>query len=171
MDRACHRLLGQLLAEFALVFPLAMTVLFGTISLGLYVFYSQEVTNAAREAARYAAIHSSTAQCPTVSWRDPQLPLNSYYRCDSPDDSANTWPAMTAFARSKVWGINPASVMVNACWSGYVGQGGSGPTYDQTAGTGTYRQCMIATIDPVASAGTLPCQSALTRSGDDTASD
>ena len=49
---------GQALAEFALVFPIAMAVIFGIIVFGLWVFYQQQLTNVAREGARYAAIHS-----------------------------------------------------------------------------------------------------------------
>jgi Flp pilus assembly protein TadG len=59
-----ERARGQALAEFALVFPIFALVLFGVISLGLWVFYQQQLSGAAREAARYAAIHSSSAQCP-----------------------------------------------------------------------------------------------------------
>ena len=44
-----------------------MMLIFGIISTGLWVFYQQQLTNVAREAARYAAIHSSTAICPTAS--------------------------------------------------------------------------------------------------------
>jgi len=62
---------GQALVEFALVFPIFMMLLMGIVMFGLYVFYNQQLTNAVREAARYASIHSSTAQCPTVSRLDP----------------------------------------------------------------------------------------------------
>ena len=65
----------------------------------LWVFYQQQLTNVAREAARYAAIHSSTAICPTASWRDPNAPPASYplapYQCDGP---AQGWPKTTAHA-------------------------------------------------------------------------
>ena len=90
---------GQSLVEFALVLPLFVVVLSGIISLGIGVFYQQQLTNAAREAARYAAIHSATSQCPTTSWRDPNLSrlpddfdLNNYYACDPP---YLQWPEMT----------------------------------------------------------------------------
>ncbi len=49
------------------------------IVLGLGVFYQQELTNVAREAARYAAIHSATAQCPTVSNLVPGPSARTYY--------------------------------------------------------------------------------------------
>lgn len=171
---------GQALTEFALVLPMALVLFFGIISLGLYVFYSQEVTNAAREAARYAAIHSSTAQCPTVSWRDPSVPPNSYYRCDSPNDSRDPypWPNMTDAARSKVFGIAPTSVMINACWSGYAppdspaGTLADSPAIDVATGTAnTLVQCTIGGQDPVANAGALACSQGLTTGADDPASD
>ena len=46
--------------------PALIVMLFGIITLGIGVFYQQQITNAAREAARFAAIHSATSQCPTV---------------------------------------------------------------------------------------------------------
>src|SRR5256885_2705024 len=75
---------GQALMEFALVFPMFMFLLMAVIVFGLFVFYNQQLENAAREAARYAAVHSSSAQCPTVSRLDPGGPnkANSYFRCD-----------------------------------------------------------------------------------------
>lgn len=113
---------GQALVEFALVFPIFAMVVFGIISLGLWVFYQQQLSNAAREAARYAAIHSSSAQCPTVSHIDPQAPPTSYYRCDRPEDG---WPNMVAAGRAAVWGMSPATVSIVACWSGYVDANGN----------------------------------------------
>ena len=52
---------GQTLVELTLVLPLFLMVLVGIVILGIGVFYQQQVANAAREAARYAAIHSATA--------------------------------------------------------------------------------------------------------------
>jgi TadE-like protein len=110
---------GQALVEFALVFPLLLLLLISIIVFGLYVFYNEQLANATREAARYAAVHSSTAQCPTVSRLDPpsQLQPTTYARCDTP---ANGWPLMTAAGRSKVWGMAPNQVSFSACWSGFI---------------------------------------------------
>src|SRR6266850_1913352 len=98
MASARSRRRGQALVEFALVFPILMLFLFGIIVWGLGVFYQQQLQNAAREGARYAAIHSSEAQCPTTSNYDPfefgPRPF-SYYACDP---VATGWPLMTAFA-------------------------------------------------------------------------
>ena len=110
---------GQTLVEFALVFPIFVLVLFSIIVFGLYVFYNQQLENAAREAARYAATHSSTAQCPTVSRLDPIAPIRprTYYRCDAPEAG---WPLLTNAARTKIWGMPASLVNLTACWSGFV---------------------------------------------------
>jgi hypothetical protein len=117
---------GQALVEFALIAPLFIMILTGIIVLGIIVFYNQQMTNAAREAARFASIGSASAQCPVNSHlRPPNVdpltghtgalgPPPSYVDCDPPP-----WPKMVAFARSKVFGVNPASVHISACWSGY----------------------------------------------------
>jgi hypothetical protein len=108
---------GQTLVEMALAAPLFFMVLIGIIVLGIGVFYQQELTNVAREAARYAAIHSATAQCPTVSNLPPDpLPGGFDYRCDPPE---RRWPIMTAFARERAFGLPPEGIQFSACWSGY----------------------------------------------------
>jgi hypothetical protein len=115
--------------EFALVFPLATMVIVGTIVLGMGVFFQQQVTNAAREAARFAAVHSATAQCPTTSNREPRLGQrpNSYYECDP---AGSRWPLMTAYARSTVFGLGANGVQLTACWSGYQEPDGTGQPND-----------------------------------------
>jgi hypothetical protein len=185
---------GQALVEFALVVQVALLLVFGIISVGLWVFYQQQLANVAREAARHAAIHSSTAVCPTASWRDPDAPPASYplypFHCDGPEDG---WPKMVAHARTSVWGTDPGRVHVNACWSGYVrpdvnvssfiDENGH-PDYSAAAGfpiadhpaeeTGLanqFVQCAIGGIDPIADAAGLACASGLTSAADDPASD
>jgi hypothetical protein len=169
-----------------------MTI-FGIFSIGLWVFYQQQVTNVAREAARYAAIHSATAPCPTSGWRDPQAPPPSYrlfpLSCDGPANPNDPypWPAMTDHARSSVWGTAPTSVHVNACWSGYVPpltpipsppdySAGSGfPLADHPAVDGgvdnLFVQCRIGGIDPTTEMNSLTCGAGMTTAADDPASD
>ncbi|MEO8462001.1 MAG: TadE family protein [Chloroflexota bacterium] len=176
---------GQGLAEFALVIPLALMLIFGIISLGLWVFYQQQVTNVAREAARYAAIHSSTAICPTASWRDPNAPPATYplspYHCDGP---AQVWPNMTSHARNSVWGTNPALVNVKACWSGYVrpdvtvptdGNYSAMPIADhppsENDAANQFVQCYIQGVNPVSDQTSLPCDTVATSASNDPASD
>jgi hypothetical protein len=160
---------GQALTEFALVFPILAMTLFGIIVWGLGVFYQQQVQNAAREGARYAAIHSSEAQCPTTSNIDPGTygprPF-SYYECDTP---AAGWPQMTTFARQSVWAVDPNLVKVSACWSSYT----NGTTYDwppeDASGTYALARCTYAKVDTNPS--TLSCPAPATTVADDMGSD
>ncbi len=183
---------GQALVEFALIFPIAVAVILGIIILGMFVFYQQQLTNVAREAARFASIHSATSLCPTVGWRDPQgtdRPGTYPYplRCDNVDYGGKPWPYLTDYARSFAWGLNASTVMVNACWSGYVPAGtvvtsppnyaGPGfpladnPPVDPATGTpNQFAQCTINRIDPVAATGSLGCSSGMTTAADDPAS-
>ena len=157
---------GQALVEFALVAPLFILVLAGIIILGIGVFYQQQLTNAAREAARYAAIHSATSQCPTTSRLDPawnridaSFDKNNYYACDPPDLG---WPMMTAHARSKVFGIAASEVYFAACWSGYWDEDPTA-SYDAPAinpddgQANDFRECTVGGIDPREDTGSLPC--------------
>lgn len=170
-----NRSRGQALVEFALVLPIFILVLLGIIVLGIIVFYNQQLTNAAREAARFAAIHSASAQCPVVGNLDPggtdsltghtgsaAAPI-SYARCDRPSDG---WPRMTAFARSKVFGLNSAAVQASACWSGYRDT----DHYDtpppgnysvQGQINSTWEQCLIDGADPTLDSSLIGCSAGL----------
>ncbi len=153
---------GQALVEFSLVFPLFMLVLMSIIVFGLYIFYNQQLESAVREAARYASIHSSTSQCPTVSRIDPLLTnqAQSYFRCDTPEDR---WPRMTAAGRSKIWGMPATQVSLAACWSGLI-DGSTPPNADVLPGTpgSTFRPCRIGGVDPVSNPNGLACPAAAT---------
>lgn len=166
---------GQALVEFALIAPLLFLMLGGIMTLGIGVFYQQQLTNAAREAARYAAIHSETSQCPTISNRDPHLSMlpSDYedYDCDPP---WLRWPEMTAHARSMVFGLDSSAVNFAACWSGYWDTDTNGwdaaplKAIDMTANE--FRDCTIGGIDPRVDAGNISCPPPLTDLADDTAS-
>lgn len=177
-----HGKRGQALVEFALVFPMFLLLLFAIIVFGLYVFYSQQLENGAREAARYAAIHSSTAQCPTVSRISPVLTNrnpNTYSRCDAPEAG---WPRMTAAARSNIWGMAPNQVSLTACWSG-LNDLQTPPNADALPSdpNAIFADCKMGGINPKTSPELLPCPTATTGSsysvdsakadGDDKASD
>ncbi len=181
---------GQTLVEFALVAPLFTLLLGGIIIFGIGVFYQQQLTNAAREAARYASIHSATSQCPTTSWIQPALnrlpddfEFAPYDRCDPPD---LRWPVMTEFARSKVFGLDRGQVHFAACWSGYweeLGVSGE-PLYDASAmndeeppSPNEFRECTIGGVNPRTDSSGIPCPPPLTEDwsvtpgdGDDQAS-
>lgn len=57
---------GQALLEFALVIPIFLTVLIGMIDIGRIVWANNTLSNAAREAARFAVVHggSRSTACP-----------------------------------------------------------------------------------------------------------
>jgi hypothetical protein len=170
---------GQALVEFALIAPLFVVVLSGILTFGIGVFYQQQLSNAAREAARFAAIHSATSQCPTTSWLIPnfsRLPVdfdhNNYFDCDPPN---LRWPQMTAFARARMFGIDASSVSFAACWSGYWDEKPVG--YDAAPPQATdlfphvFHSCTIGGIDPVTATSSLSCPAPLTNATDDKASD
>jgi hypothetical protein len=146
---------GQALVEFALTFPLFVLVLFSLIVLALYVFYNQQLENATREAARYAAVHSTRAQCPTVSRLDPigtNREPDKYIRCDAPE---NGWPQMTGKARSMIWGMASNQVKLSACWSGFVNAAGE---YDALPeAPNVFTQCTIGGVNPQTDPGSLAC--------------
>ncbi len=48
---------GQNLVEFALILPLLVMIIFGTLDLGRAFFATITITNAAREGARYGILH------------------------------------------------------------------------------------------------------------------
>ena len=50
------RFRGQSLVEFALVSPIFLLMLFGTIEMGRLMWVNHELTNATREGARWAAV-------------------------------------------------------------------------------------------------------------------
>jgi hypothetical protein len=57
---------GQGLVEFAFVLPVFLALLLGTVDLGRGIWANNSVASAAREAARYAAVHggSKSTPCP-----------------------------------------------------------------------------------------------------------
>ncbi len=140
------------MVELALVVPIFVMVLVGIVVLGIGVFYQHQISNGAREAARYAALHSATSQCPTVSNLPPDPSLlpapNSYFACDA---AANGWPLMRAYMKSKTFAMNQDAIRMTACWSGYWTRDTAGDWagYDQIAVDpvtqlrNPFRQCTV----------------------------
>ena len=169
-----HRTRGQALVEFALVAPLLFLVIGGIITLGIGVFYQQQLTNAAREAARYAAIHSETSQCPTVSNLEP---YHSMLPPEVPDNDCDPphlrWPDMTAHARSNVWGLTRSAVHVAACWSGYVDNSTNGhdaAPINESGLPNAFERCTIGGFAPHEQTSSISCPPPLTTAADDKAS-
>jgi Flp pilus assembly protein TadG len=63
--RKSSRTRGQAMAEFVLVAPFFLLLLFSIIEFGRAVYYVQMLGNAAREGARYAIIHGADSWCPS----------------------------------------------------------------------------------------------------------
>lgn len=169
------------MVELALVFPLFIMLLFGIIILGIGVFYQQQVTNAAREAARWAAVHSATADCPTIGSLDPSsIDVESGYAgayaalepmTYIPDLSAtcyDDWQPMRDWARSKIFGLPTTAVDISACWSSYWDAAHAhfdAPPPGTYPGLGTFtttwQQCTIGGQDPTVNPGSIGCAPAL----------
>lgn len=173
--RASHR--GQTLVETALVLPLFITIVAGIIVFGIGLFYQQQVETAAREAARYAAIHSATSDCPTSSWKAPneaRLPegatLTSPQDCDPPPN----WPNMTEHARRLTFGLDSEALHVRACWSGYVDTEttayDAGAVNPNTGDPNDWDECTIGGSYPLTETADLACPPPLTSDSDDRAS-
>jgi hypothetical protein len=170
------------MVELMLVLPLFIMTLVGIIVLGMGIFFQQQVTNAAREAARYAAIHSATSQRPTVGWLDPysddppgepgtyaSVTPDTYLRWDEPDEG---WPDTTANARRRLFGLNPNAVQISMCWSGYrddiSGKFDAPPDELEIEISGTphqfqthWGQCTIDGQDPTTDPDLIGCSSSL----------
>lgn len=58
----CQSTRGQNLVEFALVVPVFLLFLFGTLEFGWLLYVDHQVTNAAREGARWAAVHGTRCE-------------------------------------------------------------------------------------------------------------
>ena len=182
------------MVELALVFPLFLMLLFGIITLGIGVFYQQQITNAAREAARFASVHSATALEPTVPWKDPisTLLIETYNRYDRPEDG---WPYMTAAGRRQIFGLDRDDVQIAACWSGYQEVDAAtgdpdttkydapppidAPGYELVPGASppvywdpdtAWAQCSIDGADPTTDPGSIGCTSTLASTTQDQAS-
>lgn len=66
VKNADRKQLGQGMVELALLLPLLLTILFSTLDLGRAFYTYISLTNAAREAARYAAVNDSGASISRV---------------------------------------------------------------------------------------------------------
>lgn len=183
---------GQTMVELALIFPLFTMVLAGIIVLGIGVFYQQQVANAAREAARWAAIHSATAACPTTGSLDPEgIDPETGYAGAYPEPSTyvpglsgtcyNDWAPMMTWSRERLFGLDANAVYFSTCWSSYhdtTGGNYDAPppgTYEIPVGSGivqtfatTWAQCTIDGQDPTTASSSIGCTPGLAT--DDTGS-
>ena len=118
---------GAAMVEFALVLPILLILLFGIIDFGLYFYNDLQLTQAARDAARYASVHNiDWGRCSTIAdaegrlvssdhhlsgdrrLRDPGRPGHSDTD-GRPTRSSPLCPALWASANSI--GINATAIM------------------------------------------------------------
>lgn len=185
-----HDRRGQSLVETALVLPVFLMIVLGIIVLGIGLFYQQQITNAAREAARYASIHTATSDCPTSSRRavnagmlpDPSVVNTAPCTGGAPTASALTsWQNMQSFGRQRAgFGFDESQLHFAACWSGYADvdleaatppqDAWDAPPFSASGVANRWDACTIAGHDPATEANLLSCPPPVTTSTDDTAS-
>jgi Flp pilus assembly protein TadG len=84
---------GQTFAEFMMVVLPTIGLIFGIVSFAMTVYTYSFLSNAARDAVRYAIVHGSKSTSPASS-----------------DD-------IQTFVRNEAKGINPSSITVTSCWN------------------------------------------------------
>jgi Flp pilus assembly protein TadG len=97
---------GSSALEFSLAFSLLLLCVLGIMECSMALYADHFVTDAAKEATRYAMVRGS-------SWSTTSCPTYSSFSCVA--NSAN----VTSFVRSLAPpGINPTSVVVTTTWPG-----------------------------------------------------
>jgi len=84
---------GQTFAEFMMVVLPTLGLIFGVVSFAMTIYTYSFLSNAARDAVRYAIVHGSKSTSPVSS-----------------DD-------IQTFVRGEAKGINPSSISVTSCWN------------------------------------------------------
>lgn len=106
---------GQTLVEFAMVLPVLMILLVGTLDLGRVVLANDTVGAAAREATRYAIVHGANAvdKCPA----GPPAP-DSYVPTAPTADCPHLAPSKEAIREVATrWAMSAgAPVVVEVCY-------------------------------------------------------
>lgn len=101
---------GASAVEFALVLPLLLTLLFGTIEFGLLMYNKAVLTNACREGARFGILQET----PRKTKEEIETVVNDY--CDPPNGNnllitfgAATTPVVTVDQSA---GLNPGDNLI-----------------------------------------------------------
>jgi Flp pilus assembly protein TadG len=85
---------GQTLVEFAMVASVFLLLLFGIIQMAYAVYNYNTVCSAAREAVRYAIVHSPTSATPATIAQIQQIAINNAISLNTSQLSVNvSWPA------------------------------------------------------------------------------
>jgi Flp pilus assembly protein TadG len=85
---------GQTMAEFAMVASVFFLLLFCIIEMSYAVYNYNTVCTAAREAVRYAIVHSPTSATPATTAQIQQIAINSAVSLNPSHLTVNvSWPA------------------------------------------------------------------------------
>jgi Flp pilus assembly protein TadG len=85
---------GQTMVEFAMVASVFLLLMFGVMQMALTVYNYNIVCSAAREAVRYAMVHSPNSSNPATSAQIQQVAINSAVSLNSSNLSISvSWPA------------------------------------------------------------------------------
>jgi len=85
---------GHTAVEFAVVTSTFLMLLFGVIQMGLAVYNYNSVCEAAREAVRYAVVHSPTSANPATTAQIQQVAMNAATGVSlAAGNIAVSWPA------------------------------------------------------------------------------
>jgi TadE-like protein len=100
---------GQTMVEFAAIATALFLLMFGLMMLGSAVYSYNTVSNAAREAVRYAIVHSPTSAVPASTDQIQQIAINYAAGLNLTDsDIAVSWPADPYIAKK-----NDAQVQIS----------------------------------------------------------
>ena len=99
-----HR--GQALAEFALVIPLFLLLALALVDFARGIFIYSVISDAAREGARYAAVHGSLAAT--------DVPPNVTTGPRTGDEHGTTY--VVPKTRELAFGLDPSALTVGVCW-------------------------------------------------------
>ncbi len=105
MDRKTER--GAVAAEFALLLPVLLTILFGIIEFGMIMYSREVITNASREGARAGIVQTF----PKPSGGEITAIATNYLT------GTGINPADVTFNVAGAGGANPATLMVTATYN------------------------------------------------------
>jgi hypothetical protein len=112
MRRLLHGSPGQALAEFAMVVPIFLLLLFGIIDLGRLVYTSNALSNGAREAARAGSVGTRPPECNSLSREACVVAISKSHAWGLPADSIDT---VVACERWAAGAGTPSPIAVGQC--------------------------------------------------------
>jgi Flp pilus assembly protein TadG len=147
---------GQALVEFAIVLPVLMLFIVGILYFGRYENYSNQVTQLASEAARYASVNSSVGAGSLQTYIQGLMPSELQTQSGDVTKKASVWIGCSTS------GCVANASSITACVTATV----SYPSILGIVGTGTStlvgKATMLTEVAPTAvnwtpSTGTAPC--------------